>query len=82
MNRVLPIQLCSWSPGFNSVRSDIFIETTVTTRPSSGGATFFDRAKNMPLLRSLRFFVLGIAINMSLLTELGLASALRGEVKT
>lgn len=71
MKRVFKAELRGWTAGLNSVRSDIFIETPATIRPSPVGAASLGRTKNMSPLRGLRFVVCDLAINMSLLTELG-----------
>lgn len=53
----------------------MFAESTATSRTSPGGAAYSARdPKPMPPLRGLRFFVHGLATNMSLLAEFGFAT--------
>jgi hypothetical protein len=69
VKRAVQAKLTSRPAGLNSVRSDLFIETPATHRPTPAGAASHDRANNVPPLRGLRFFLCDLATNMSLLAE-------------
>lgn len=74
MSGVFPRQLSAQMAGHNSVRSDIFIERSATTRSSPmGAASAWRGGKEMSPLRGLRCLVRGGATTMSLLTEFTLA---------
>jgi hypothetical protein len=80
VTRVSPIELSGRITGFNSVRSDIFVETPATVRSSLVEAAYSSRGQvQMSPLRGLRFFVCGLATNMPLLMEFGVGAVLEHE---
>ncbi len=59
----------------------MFVKSTATRRTSPVGAAYSARdPKPMPPLRGFRFFVHGLAKNMSLLAEFGIETAMEHEV--